>query len=93
MNLLAIIQSPGGMKAGFEYYRAFPIDAIQNEEIVNKSKLQTPVLVLAGDYYPTFGGDVPGNPVLEAIKSLAVNVSGLLSLYQVIGFQKNSQNL
>jgi pimeloyl-ACP methyl ester carboxylesterase len=68
--------APGGMKAGFEYYRAFPIDAIQNVEIVNKSKLQTPVLVLAGDYYPTFGGDVPGNPALEAIKSLAVNVSG-----------------
>jgi hypothetical protein len=31
---------------------------------------------LAGDFYPAFGGDVPGNPVLNGIKALAENVSG-----------------
>jgi pimeloyl-ACP methyl ester carboxylesterase len=69
--------APGGMKAGFEYYRAFPIDADQNRAIINQSRLQTPILVLAGDIYPiAFGGDVPGNPALDSIKPLGVNVSG-----------------
>jgi len=48
------------MKAGFEYYRAFATDAEQNKELVNKSKLQTPVLVLAGDIYPVLGGRCAG---------------------------------
>ena len=64
------------MRAGFEYYRAFPIDAEQNKALVNESKLQIPVLVLAGDFYPAFGGDVPGNPVLNGVKALAENVNG-----------------
>lgn len=68
--------APGGMRAGFEYYRAFPIDAEQNKESVNRSKLQIPVLVLAGDVYPALGGDLPGNPVQKAIEALAENVTG-----------------
>jgi pimeloyl-ACP methyl ester carboxylesterase len=68
--------APGGMRAGFEYYRAFSQDAEQNKELVNKSKLQIPVLVLAADFYPIFGGNIPGNPVLNAMKTLAENVSG-----------------
>jgi pimeloyl-ACP methyl ester carboxylesterase len=62
------------MRSGFEYYRAFSEDAEQNKTLVNQSKLQIPVLVLAGDFYPAFGGDVPGNPVLNAVK--AENVRG-----------------
>jgi hypothetical protein len=54
--------APGEMRAGFEYYRAFDEDAEQNKELVNKSKLQIPVLVLAGDIYPALEGDLPGNP-------------------------------
>jgi pimeloyl-ACP methyl ester carboxylesterase len=68
--------APGAMRAGFEYYRAFNEDAEQNKELVNKSKLQIPVLVLAGDFYPAFGGDVPGNPVMKGVKALAENVNG-----------------
>jgi pimeloyl-ACP methyl ester carboxylesterase len=67
--------TPGSMRAGFEYYRAFPIDAEQNKETA-KSKITTPALALSGDIYPALGGDVPGNPVLDSIKPLAVNVSG-----------------
>jgi hypothetical protein len=59
------------MRAGFEYYRAFPIDAKQNKESVNNSKLQIPVFVLALD-----SGDLPGNPVQKAIEALAENVTG-----------------
>jgi pimeloyl-ACP methyl ester carboxylesterase len=68
--------APGAMRAGFEYYRAFNEDAEQNKALVNQSKLQIPVLVLAADFYPAFGGDVPGNPVLNGVKALAENVNG-----------------
>ena len=68
--------APCAMRAGFEYYRAFPIDAEQNKKIINQSKLQMPVLVLARDIYPVFGGDLAGNPILDSIRSLGVNVSG-----------------
>jgi pimeloyl-ACP methyl ester carboxylesterase len=68
--------APGGMRAGFEYYRAFPIDAEQNKEL-SGNKLQIPVLVLGGDIYPAVGGDLPGNFALNSIQSLASNVSGI----------------
>jgi pimeloyl-ACP methyl ester carboxylesterase len=48
--------APGGMLAGFEYYRAFPINAEQNKEL-SETKLQMPVLVLGGDIYPALGGE------------------------------------
>jgi hypothetical protein len=47
--------APDAMRARFEYYRAFNEDAEQNKALINKSKLQIPVLVLAGDYYSVFG--------------------------------------
>jgi hypothetical protein len=48
------------MRAGFEYYRAFPVNAEQNRESA-KTKIMMPVLVLGGDIYPALGGDFPGN--------------------------------
>ncbi|HWO01893.1 MAG TPA: alpha/beta hydrolase, partial [Blastocatellia bacterium] len=39
--------SPGGMRAGFEYFRAFAEDAKQNKESF-KNKLAMPVLALGG---------------------------------------------
>jgi hypothetical protein len=39
------------MRAGFEYYRAFPQDAIENENY-SKTKLTMPVLAVGGEYYP-----------------------------------------
>ena len=41
--------APGGMRAGFEYYRAFPTTLEQNREHANV-KLQMPVLALGGEY-------------------------------------------
>jgi pimeloyl-ACP methyl ester carboxylesterase len=49
--------APGGMHAGFEYYRAFPLDAIQNMNY-SKTKLTMPVLALGAGYIPTFGGNI-----------------------------------
>jgi pimeloyl-ACP methyl ester carboxylesterase len=36
-----------------------------------------PVLVLSGDIYPAFGGDLPGSTTLKATQALAANVTGV----------------
>jgi pimeloyl-ACP methyl ester carboxylesterase len=67
----------GGMRAGFEYYRAFPINEEQNKAL-SETKLQIPVLALAGDIYPALGGDAPGNFALESTQGLAENIKGVI---------------
>ena len=71
------ISAPGGTRAGFEYYRAFAVDAEQNRESA-KTKITTPVLVLGGDIYPAVGGDLPGNFGLSSTQALAANVTGII---------------
>ena len=68
--------APGSMRAGFEYYRAFPQDAIENQNY-SKIKLTMPVLAIGGSYYPVFGGNVTSNSALYAMKTLAQNVQGM----------------
>ena len=68
--------APGGMRAGFEYYRAFPQDAIQNMNY-SKTKLTMPVLALGGGYIPTFGGNITMPTVIYSMKILAENVTGI----------------
>ena len=68
--------APGGMHAGFEYYRAFLQDAIENQNY-SKTKLTMPVLAVYGSYYPAFGGNVTINPALYSMKALAQNVRGI----------------
>ena len=68
--------APGGMRAGFEYYRAFPQDAIQNMNY-SKAKLTMPVLALGGGYIPTFGGNITMPTVIYGMKILAQNVQGI----------------
>jgi pimeloyl-ACP methyl ester carboxylesterase len=60
--------APGGMRAGFEYYRAFSINEEQNKEHANV-KLPMPVLALGGEY--SFGTAAP-----DSMKSLATDVRG-----------------
>jgi pimeloyl-ACP methyl ester carboxylesterase len=67
--------APGGMRAGFEYYRAFPINAEQNKAL-SETKLQIPVLALGGDIYPALGGDSREHCV-NINTSLAANVTGI----------------
>ena len=69
--------APGAMRDGFEYYRAFQLDAVQDKALVNQSKLQVPVLLLEADFYPVFGGAVQGTPVADALKAMAQNVTGI----------------
>jgi hypothetical protein len=68
--------APWAMRAGFEYFRAFPIDAEQNKESSN-AKITMPVLALGGDIYPALGGDLPGNFALSSLQSFATNVKGV----------------
>ena len=64
------------MSAGFEHYRAFPQDAIQNENY-SKIKLTMPVLALGGGYIPTFGGNISMPSTIYGMKILAQNVTGI----------------
>jgi pimeloyl-ACP methyl ester carboxylesterase len=68
--------APGGMRASFEYYRAFPMNAEQNKAL-SETKLQIPVLAIGGDIYPALGGDLPGNLTLNSTQALAANVTGI----------------
>jgi pimeloyl-ACP methyl ester carboxylesterase len=60
--------APGGMRAGFEYYRAIFADIDHNKENA-KTKLKMPVLALGGE---RGFGQVP----LRSMKDLAENVRG-----------------
>jgi pimeloyl-ACP methyl ester carboxylesterase len=68
--------APGGMRAGFNHFRAFPEDAIQNENY-SKTKLTMPVLAFGAGNIPGFGGDVPINYALYGMQKLAQNVTGI----------------
>lgn len=60
--------SPGGMRAGFEYYRAFPQDERDNARYA-ETRLTMPVLAL--------GAEFSGGPsIAEMMKGLAENVRG-----------------
>ena len=67
--------APGGMRAGFDYYRAFPQDAIQNQNY-SKTKLPMPVLAL-GAGYTKLGGNITMPSIIYGMKILAQNVQGI----------------
>jgi pimeloyl-ACP methyl ester carboxylesterase len=68
--------APGGMRAGFEYYRAFPEDAIQNQNY-SQTKLTMPVLALGAGYIPVLGGNITMPTIIYGMQQLAENVQGI----------------
>jgi pimeloyl-ACP methyl ester carboxylesterase len=68
--------APGGLRAGFEYYRAFPQDAIQNMNY-SKTKLPMPVLAMGGGYIPVLGGNITMPSIIYGMQKLAQNVQGI----------------
>jgi pimeloyl-ACP methyl ester carboxylesterase len=68
--------APGGMRAGFEYYRAIPQDAMQNQNY-SKTNLTMPVLTLQGGYIPVFGGNITMSTIEYGMKQLAQNVTAI----------------
>jgi pimeloyl-ACP methyl ester carboxylesterase len=68
--------APGGMHVGFEYYRAFPQDAIQNANY-SKIKLTMPVLALGAANIPALGGNITMPSIVYGMQQLAQNVKGI----------------
>ena len=69
--------APGSMHAGFEYYRAFPLNAIQNENYSKTTKLTMPVLAISSSYIPALGGNIiitTNNIPMKQIMALAQNL-------------------
>jgi pimeloyl-ACP methyl ester carboxylesterase len=68
--------APGGMRAGFEYYRAFQENVMQNQNY-SKTKLPMPVLALGGSYIPVLGGNITMPSIIYGMQQLAENVQGI----------------
>src|SRR5688500_12482877 len=60
----------GGMRSGFEYFRASANDATMNNE-TSKYNLAMPILAVSGEVSPFGGGDSKPNYSLESAKLLA----------------------
>jgi pimeloyl-ACP methyl ester carboxylesterase len=69
--------APGGMHTGFEYYRAFPQDVIQNQNY-SKTKLTMPVLAVGGANSAVGGPNIASSSVVYGMKILAQNVQGII---------------
>jgi pimeloyl-ACP methyl ester carboxylesterase len=61
---------PGGMRAGFEYFKAFPQDAVDFEAL-SRTKLGMPMLVLTGE-------KASGEFLIQQARLVATNVDGLV---------------
>ena len=62
---------PGGMTAGFGYYRAFAQDAKDNREFFTENKLTLPILAIGGEYGMRDLAE-------KNLKRLGTNVTGLI---------------
>ena len=69
--------APGGMRSGFEYFRASSIDAIMNNE-TSRSNLTTSILAVTGEVSPFSRGVTKPNYSLESASRLANNVSEII---------------
>jgi pimeloyl-ACP methyl ester carboxylesterase len=69
--------APGGMRAGFEYYRAIPENEMQNQNY-SKTNLTMPTLGLGGGYTPAFGGNITMLSVVYGLKLLSENVQSVV---------------
>jgi pimeloyl-ACP methyl ester carboxylesterase len=67
--------APGGMRAGFEYYRAIPQDVMQNLNY-SKTNLTMPVLALGAGYHK-YEGNVTQPLNIYSMEKLAQNVTGI----------------
>jgi pimeloyl-ACP methyl ester carboxylesterase len=61
---------PGGMRAGFEYFRAWPQDAVDFESF-SKTRLSMPMLVLSGE-------KSGGTFLIEQARLVATHVEGVI---------------
>jgi pimeloyl-ACP methyl ester carboxylesterase len=69
--------APGGMRSGFEYFRAYPINSLMNNE-TSKSSFSTPLLAVSGEVSPFGGGDSKTNYSLESARRITNNMSSII---------------
>ena len=63
--------APGGMAAGFGYYRALAQDAKDNTALFAQTKLTCPVLAVGGE-------SAFGNSTLKGLRNISANVRGVI---------------
>jgi pimeloyl-ACP methyl ester carboxylesterase len=63
--------SPGGMRSGFELYRAFDQDAIDNRRLMSRGRLPMPVLAVGGE------ASTSGPWIEPMMSEVAEDVTGL----------------
>lgn len=68
---LRTYSQPERLRAGFEYYRALPLDAADNAAVIERGRLTLPVLAVGGG--ESFGR---GNQVEQSLRRTAWNVFG-----------------
>jgi pimeloyl-ACP methyl ester carboxylesterase len=68
---LRTYRQPGALRAGFNYYRATPQDAEDNEAFLREGKLTMPILCFGGAH-----GRGRGTSALESWQRVATNVTG-----------------
>ncbi len=70
--------APGGMRSGFEYFKAFTTNAMVNNE-TSKLKLSIPVLAVSGEFSVLKEEKMMmiDNPTFVSAKKLAYNVTGV----------------
>ncbi|MGH9985853.1 MAG: alpha/beta fold hydrolase [Nitrososphaeraceae archaeon] len=70
--------APGSLRSGFEYFKAFTTNAIQNNE-TSKIKLTIPLLAVSGEFSVLKGEKMMmiDNPTFMSAKKLADNVTGV----------------
>jgi len=69
------LSQPGALRASFEHYRAFPIDAVNNQENA-KTKLTMPVLAVGGEFCMNDQVGVIMNALADDVKNSVIERSG-----------------
>jgi pimeloyl-ACP methyl ester carboxylesterase len=69
--------APGGMRSGFEYFRAYSTNSFMNNE-TSKSSFSTPLLAISGEVSPFGGGDSKTNFSLESARGITNNISAII---------------
>ena len=81
LSIVSHYSVPDGMRAEFEYCRAFPQDTEDNKELAATARLTMPVLVLVEEIYPALGGQLPANRLTSrSTEPLATGVHGIIVL-------------
>lgn len=69
------LSQPGALRASFEHYRAFPLDAVNNQENA-KTKLTMPVLAVGGEFCMNDQVGVIMNALADDVQTVVIKRSG-----------------